>query len=206
MSSSELETIYNNAAGIILLRLKGAEGAGTVLDAIRGRVLADNHNPLENRSLIIEPAMLAQRLRVPRRSVDAVIEELRRFNFVHVWARAVCPVMDSDDDNVIVETNDSKAFKEALREACPHCGQYHESLSWSDIETFFAVNVDERPDSFDIRRFFISRKRLMAPVSASSEPVARLSLWERIKNCFFVSGHGCPSEKRRSMRPLNCSN
>jgi len=143
MSSSELETIFDNAAGTIALRLKDVSGVRTVLNAVRERFLSENHDPLENRKLIIEPPMLSQQLRVSRGAVEAVVEELHRFNLVHVWARAICPLVESDDDNVIVETDDSKAFKEAMREVCPHCGQNHSEMDWSAIETFYAVHVND---------------------------------------------------------------
>ena len=196
MSSNELETIYDNAAGTISLRLKKIDGVRKVLDALRTRVLSENKNPLENRSLIIEPVMLSQQLRVPRRAVEAVVEELRRFNLVHLWARAICPVVNADDDNVIVETDNSKVFKDALQESCPHCGQYHSELDWSSIETFYAVNVNDEPDPFDIRRFFISPKRLAFSSGSANPPPPRVSLWERAKR-FFALGHGCPSVRSR---------
>jgi hypothetical protein len=183
MSSIEFPTIYNNAASIIAIRLSDFEGVATVLDDLRSRLRTDTHDPLENRELVLEPELLSQQLRVPAATVEAVISELRRFNFVHIWVRAECPNVPSDDDNVIVETNSVEAFRQSLRDPCGHCGQYHEALDWDSLKTFYALHFDGRADSFLLRRFFIPKRKLEA--KGQPPPTRRLAwLLNRAKRFF----------------------
>lgn len=189
MSSDGLGTIYDNAASTVAMRLRGCRGVDEVLSSIRSKVLSDVQDPLENRSLIIEPHRLSQTLGVPIATVELVTEELHILNFVHVWARAVCPVTN-DDDNTIIETDCAKDFKTALTEPCGHCGQVHDELDWSSIETFFAVHVDGHRDKFNLKRFLIPRKRFAVRPSEPPPP------WlERIKR-FFVRRDRAPNDNR----------
>lgn len=192
MSSRELANIFDNAAGTISLRLKNVPHVKRILADFRQHVVSEKRNPARHPELVIEPPMLAQRLDVPRSAVEAVIAELHRFNFVHIWARATCPAVAEDDDNVIVETDDAKEFKSALRESCPHCGQYHTNLDWQNVETFYAVHLDDQPETFELRRFFVPTKRFSV---SKHPPPRRPGFLEWVKR-FFVKWARKPAQDK----------
>jgi hypothetical protein len=176
------------------MRLANLKGVSTVLDDLGAKAASDDHNPLTNRQLIIEPAMLSQRLRVPKATVEAVVKELTVFNLAHVWVRAICPA-DAEDGGVIVETDDRQVFAEMLRRPCDHCGLYHENLGWSDIQTFYAIHLDGQRGRFKLRRLF--RQSPAMTQSAAVQPKAKgccTRIWNWARS-FFASGARKPEPK-----------
>ena len=157
MPSDKFEAIFNDAASIVERRCQGMHGVSIVLDDIRRRVRTPIMDPLKNRALIVEPWIDAQQLNVPLQTAQCVADELHNLNILHLWARARCPVADTDN-NVIAETDDSVAFKGMLRELCPHCGQYHNDLSEEQVETFYAIHFDDKQDDFELRQFLFRRR------------------------------------------------
>jgi len=198
MSSNESAIIFDSAATVIALRLRELPGIDAILRAFRSKFLDSRHDPLENRSLIIEPVMLAQTLRVPRTAVETVVEELHRFNLVHVWVRASCPVTD-DDDDVIVETDVADELRQAIAEPCGHCGRFHDDLDWSSIDTFYAIHFDGQDDKFDIKRFFIPKKRFSIADGGRESPNKHVSFLRR--SIGWVRDFFC----KRARKPANSS-
>jgi hypothetical protein len=193
MSSSESKSLFDSAADFIRVRLAGAKGVDQVLDRLKERADTDDYDPLSNRSLILESPKLAQQIAVPRRTVEAVIDELHLLNLVHIWARATCPTVDTDEGNVLVETDDAQELRAVVRESCAHCGQYHDDLGWMNIETFYAINLRQEPGRFRISRLF--QKQSSAEVSGAPESTESKSMNERLID-FFRFRAGKPEEDK----------
>jgi hypothetical protein len=154
MRSTKFGIIFDAAASIVERRCKGLMGVRTVLDEIKRRGDSLSMSPLENRDLIVEPMIESQLLNVPLHTAECVASELHGLNILHKWVRARCPIADPEHgDNVIVETDSSKQFREALMDPCPYCAQYHEDIPLGALETFYAIHFDDNPDDFDLRRF-----------------------------------------------------
>jgi hypothetical protein len=164
MSSDEFASIFRNAVSIVTARCKDAPGLERALKELAARSQSDERNPLKNRRLIIEPVLDSQRFGVPLKTLECVATELHRLNILHLWARATCPRTDPEDDNVIIETDGAAAFRLAIAEPCPHCGQFHKDLPWSNIETFYAFHFDNHRDRFKLSRFLLDFERPNAEV------------------------------------------
>ncbi len=154
MSSKEFMTTFENAAGLVTLRLAAESGVEATLDNFRTRVASDVYDPLENRSLVIDPDLDAQMIGVPAQTVEKVVKELRRLDLVHLWARATCSSNEHGDDETIIETNRAEEFGEALATSCPHCGQIHDDIEWEQISTFYAFNFTLKKDRFKFSDYF----------------------------------------------------
>jgi hypothetical protein len=205
MLSSELESIYDNAAGTIRLRLADREAVNRALTHFRGLVLSTDACPLSNRELIVEPTLLSQQIDVPREKLDRVISELRRFSFVHTWVRAYCKVVEEDDDNVIVETDRPSKYRKAVEESCAHCGGMHGIEGGLEIETFFAIHVGQKADPFRLSRFAlheINTERSDASLREPDGQVWYVSLWGLLKRP-FAKRAGTPKHTEHSTHALS---
>jgi pimeloyl-ACP methyl ester carboxylesterase len=198
MPSSRFENIFDGAATIVESRCRGMVGVRTVLDDIKRRGQSPIKDPLQNRELIVEPWIDSQRLRVPVGAVESVAAELQKLNVLHIWVRVHCPSVDTDEeDDVIIETNNSKQFKQAFQEVCPQCGQFHETIAVEDIERFYAIHFDDEQDPFSIGRFVLKKSPKVGPGSGSHDNSGKK---EQPPN---DSVAGAPAERpRRTPTPL----
>ncbi|WP_413432777.1 hypothetical protein [Crateriforma spongiae] len=186
MRSRQFEHTFERATAII--------GAGSgdpdvkrILEDVRERAASDEENPINNPDLIVDPRVDAQMLSVSESSYRAVAEELRQFQILHVWARAVCP--NDDDDGVIVETRNPDKFRRLLIEPCPYCGQSHADLPASKIETFLAINFQLSDKRLSIRELILT-----LPHSPPPKQFGLRKLWRRCSSLFQKRG-GSPVEQ-----------
>ena len=173
MYSKESQSTFDNAAVLIALRLKHLRGVSNVLDVVRERIAnASDVDPRRNPQLKIDPSKLSQRVGAPRATVESVMAELRRFNYAHLWARAVCPTDPDDVDSVLIETDSPSEFKEELSHGCRVCGRRHDIDEPPLVETFFALNIGDEKQRFKLSRFLLKPRDLIprqtSPTTVSS--------------------------------------
>jgi hypothetical protein len=174
MPSNRFEDIFDGAASIVESRCRGMDGVRAVLDDIRDRGRSPVKDFPRNRNLIVEPWIVSQKLHVPLATVESVAAELHKLNVLHLWVRVHCPAADDDDeDDVILETSDPKEFKRRIQEECPHCGQFHDTLTVRDLERFYAIHFDDRQDRFSIGHYILKKSPKFAPDGDSTEVSSR---------------------------------
>ncbi|HBE72460.1 MAG TPA: hypothetical protein DDW52_30370 [Planctomycetaceae bacterium] len=188
MSSTQFELTFDSVANLIKAGNTDPH-VPKILEDIRSRAVGSEKDPRKNRELIIEPWRDGQMLSVPEASYRAVADELKKFNILSVWARAICP----NENEIIVETRKPEKFRKKLTQPCPHCGSSHLDLPIENIETFLVINFDLSDKPLSIRDV------LFKPPSKAPPKIgflSRLGRFGRRKlKLFFAKRGGSPVAK-----------
>lgn len=154
MQLVEYLLIYDNAASIIEYQYRNLQGVNQILADLRSRLVHTAGNEVALADLTVEPRIDAQRLNVPQDTAIRVTAFLHKINLLHVWLRVFCPKSVRDgDSSIIVETDDSVVFKNAISDYCLYCGAVHADLKLASMEQFYKINLSGNKDRFRLNKF-----------------------------------------------------
>lgn len=157
MSFAGFKSIFENALAIVATRHAGIPGLQEALTEIRRKAEAAVAESVYSRERFIEPWTISQAVQVPFETVEIIGAELQRLGVLHIWVRMKCPNASDGSDDVLLETDDAAKFRKQLETACRFCGQFHDAPTWDNLETIYALNLeDNEPKEFDLSRFFVS--------------------------------------------------